>query len=77
MLGETSVRMSIETVRKLHTLAERRRRHLRRALSQRALAPLLHRGSVLLRMARRHPERRKLDDILERMTASRDEAKAA
>jgi len=77
MLGETSVRMSTETVRKLHTLAERRRRHYVELYRSERWRRYFTEEAFLLRMRDVIQNAENWTNILERMTVSRDEAKAA
>ena len=77
MLGETSVRMSVETVRKLHTLAERRRRHYVELYRSERWRRYFTEEAFLLLMRDAIQNTETWTNVLERMTQSREEAKAA
>jgi hypothetical protein len=77
MLGETSFRMSIETVRKLHALAERRRRHYVELYRSERWRRYFTEEAFLLRMRDVIQNAEHWTKILDRMTGSRDEAQAA
>ena len=77
MLGENSFRMSIETVRKLHALAERRRRHYVELYRSERWRRYFTEEAFLLRMRDVIQNAEHWARILERMTGARDEAKAA
>ena len=77
MLGEKSVRMSIETVRGLHALAERRRRHYVELYRSERWRRYFTEEAFLLRMRDVIQNAETWTKILERMAAPRGEAKAA
>src|SRR4051794_40946543 len=77
MLGQASFRMSIETVRKLHALAERRRRHYVELYRSERWRRYFTEEAFLLRMRDVIQNAENWTNILERMTAPRDEAQAA
>ena len=77
MLGETSFRMSIETVRKLHALAERRRRHYVELYRSERWRRYFTEEAFLLRMRDVIQNTEHWTKILERMSGPRDEAQAA
>jgi len=77
MLGETSVRMSIETVRKLHTLAERRRRHYVELYRSERWRRYFKEETFLLLMRDAIQNAENWTKILERMTGPGEGAKAA
>ena len=77
MLGETSVRISIETVRKLHTLAERRRRHYVELYRSERWRRYFTEEAFLLRMRDVIQNAETWAKILEPMTQSRESAAAA
>lgn len=73
----TSVQTSIETVRKWHTLAERRRRHYVELYRSERWRRYFTEEAFLLRMRDSIQNVENWAKILERMTESRDGAKAA
>jgi len=77
MLGETSVRMSIETVRKLHTLAERRRRHYVELYRSERWRRYFKEDIFLELMREAIQNTENWAKILERMGDRRESAKAA
>ena len=77
MLGESSFRMSIETVRKLHALAERRRRHYVELYRSERWRRYFTEEAFLLRMRDVIQNVETWANILERMTEGREDARAA
>ncbi len=77
MLSETSVRTSIETARKWHTLAERRRRHYVELYRSERWRRYFTEEVFLLRMRDVIQNAEAWAKILEQMTESREAAKAA
>jgi uncharacterized repeat protein (TIGR03809 family) len=77
MMGDTSVRTSIETVRKWHMLAERRRRHYVELYRSERWRRYFTEEAFLLRMRDVIQNAEAWDKILERMTESREDAQAA
>jgi hypothetical protein len=77
MLGETSFRMSIETVRKLHALAERRRRHYVELYRSERWRRYFTEEAFLLLMRDAIQNTETWAKILEGMTGTRESAKAA
>ena len=74
---DNSVQTSIETVRKWHTLAERRRRHYVELYRSERWRRYFTEEAFLLRMRDVIQNVENWAKILERMTQSRDGAKAA
>ena len=77
MLGQASFRMSIETVRKLHALAERRRRHYVELYRSERWRRYFTEEAFLLRMRDVIQNAEAWANILERMTGNHESAKAA
>lgn len=77
MLADTSVRTSIETVRKWHMLAERRRRHYVELYRSERWRRYFTEEVFLLRMRDAIQNVETWARILEQMTGPREEAKAA
>ena len=77
MRGETSVRTSIDTVRKWHMLAERRRRHYVELYRSERWRRYFTEEAFLLRMRDVIQNAETWANILERMTEPREEAQAA
>ena len=77
MLGDISVRTSIETVRKWHMLAERRRRHYVELYRSERWRRYFTEEAFLLRMRDVIQNVETWAKILERMTESRESAEAA
>jgi len=77
MLDEKSVRTSLETVRKWHTLAERRRRHYVELYRSERWRRYFTEEAFLLRMRDVIQNAETWSSILERMTESREQTKAA
>ena len=77
MLGEASFRMSVETVRKLHTLAERRRRHYVELYRSERWRRYFTEDAFLLRMRDVIQNAETWANILARMADSRVQAEAA
>jgi len=77
MMADTSVHTSIETVRKWHMLAERRRRHYVELYRSERWRRYFTEEAFLLRMRDVIQNVETWANILERMTEPRDSAKAA
>ena len=77
MLSETSIGTSIETARKWHALAERRRRHYVELYRSERWRRYFTEEAFLLRMRDVIQNAENWTKILERMTGSGDEAQAA
>jgi len=76
-MGDTSVHTSIETVRKWHMLAERRRRHYVELYRSERWRRYFTEEAFLLRMRDVIQNVETWANILERMTGSREKAEAA
>ena len=77
MMGDTSVHTSIETVRKWHMLAERRRRHYVELYRSERWRRYFTEEAFLLRMRDVIQNVETWANILERMTERREDARAA
>lgn len=77
MMGDTSVHTSIETVRKWHMLAERRRRHYVELYRSERWRRYFTEEAFLLRMRDVIQNVETWANILERMTETREDARAA
>ena len=77
MMGDTSVHTSIETVRKWHMLAERRRRHYVELYRSERWRRYFTEEAFLLRMRDAIQNVETWANILERMTERREDARAA
>ena len=77
MMGDTSVHTSIETVRKWHMLAERRRRHYVELYRSERWRRYFTEEAFLLRMRDVIQNVEAWANILERMTEPREDARAA
>jgi uncharacterized repeat protein (TIGR03809 family) len=77
MMGDTSVHTSIETVRKWHMLAERRRRHYVELYRSERWRRYFTEEAFLLRMRDVIQNVETWANILERMTEGREDARAA
>jgi uncharacterized repeat protein (TIGR03809 family) len=77
MMGDPSVHTSIETVRKWHMLAERRRRYYVELYRSERWRRYFTEEAFLLRMRDVIQNVETWANILERMTEPRDSAKAA
>ena len=77
MMGDTSVHTSIETVRKWHMLAERRRRHYVELYRSERWRRYFTEEAFLLRMRDVIQNVETWANILERMTEPREDARAA
>ena len=77
MMGDPSVHTSIETVRKWHMLAERRRRHYVELYRSERWRRYFTEEAFLLRMRDAIQNVETWAKILERMTESREDARAA
>ena len=77
MLGESSFRMPVETVRKLHTLAERRRRHYVELYRSERWRRYFTEEAFLLRMRDVIQNAETWANILARMTESYEQDQAA
>ena len=76
-MRETSFHTSVDAARKWHALAERRRRHYVELYRSERWRRYFTEEAFLLRMRDVIQNAENWTNILERMTASRDEAKAA
>jgi len=77
MMGDPSVHISIETVRKWHMLAERRRRHYVELYRSERWRRYFTEEAFLLRMRDVIQNVETWAKILERMTEGREDARAA
>ena len=77
MMGDPSVHTSIETVRKWHMLAERRRRHYVELYRSERWRRYFTEEVFLLRMRDAIQNVETWANILERMTERREDARAA
>ena len=77
MMGDTSVHTSIETVRKWHMLAERRRRHYVELYRSERWRRYFTEEAFLLRMRDVIQNVETWANILERMSETREDARAA
>ena len=77
MMGDTSVHTSIETVRKWHMLAERRRRHYVELYRSERWRRYFTEEAFLLRMRDVIQNVETWANILDRMTERREDARAA
>jgi uncharacterized repeat protein (TIGR03809 family) len=77
MTGDTSVHTSIETVRKWHMLAERRRRHYVELYRSERWRRYFTEEAFLLRMRDVIQNVETWANILERMTERREDTRAA
>ena len=77
MMGDTSVHTSVETVRKWHMLAERRRRHYVELYRSERWRRYFTEEAFLLRMRDVIQNVETWANILERMSETREDARAA